>query len=244
MLQNIFLFQIACFTLFFSANTLYAQLHTKIPKAKAPVVVELFTSQGCSSCPPADRVLEKLAEQETVIALSCHVTYWDYLQWKDRLGNEMCDIRQHGYASLKGSNQIYTPQMIVNGLHEFVGSKSAELNTAIIKANRNPIQNIAISYTDDAQKASFELPEIKNGEYRLWGFGYKKAVQQSIRGGENSGRSVTYTNPVTSFINLGSWDGMAKKHVFEINGDEMDGIAILAQKNGYGQIIAAGKLEF
>ncbi len=244
MLQNIILFQIACFTIFFSAKTLYAQLHTDILTAKAPVVVELFTSQGCSSCPPADRVLEKLAEQETVIALSCHVTYWDYLQWKDRLGNELCDVRQHGYASIKGSNQIYTPQMIVNGLHEFVGSKGNELNNAITRANRNPIKNIAISYTADMPQVSFELPQIKNGDYRLWGFGYKKAVTQNIRGGENSGSSVTYTNPVTSFINLGSWDGESIKHMFDMPEEDIDGIAILAQKDGYGQIIAAGKLEF
>jgi len=208
----------------------------------APVVVELFTSQSCSSCPPADRLLSQIADQENIIALGCHVEYWDHLHWKDTLSQDFCDMRQHGYSSIRGSKRVYTPQMIVNGKDEFVGSHKSKLSAALKRANQNPLKPIQIE-TSGAEIA-FTLPDAPHGSYRLWAFGYADEQHQKIPSGENRGKAVDYANPVRSYTNLGSWDGQAAIHKFSKPNKNLDGIAILAQKNGFGEIVAAGKFKF
>lgn len=236
MIQNLFILILAAITLTYTTSKLHAQLYTEIPRAEAPMVIELYTSQGCSSCPPADKILEHLAEQDNIIALSFHITYWDYLNWKDTLGDELSDIRQHGYASLTESKRIYTPQMIVNGRDIFIGSDSSDLKAAIKKANNTKISLINIT------SESFTLPQIKTGSYRIWGFGYRNEVAEKIRSGENDGRSIIYTRPVTEFLNLGNWDGRTISYKLDSIPEDIDGLVILAQENGYGPIVAAGKL--
>ncbi len=223
----------------FTSHNAYAQ---KSNDHNAPIVVELFTSQGCSSCPPADKILGALSQNENIITLGCHVRYWDRPEWKDTLSHDYCDMRQHGYAGLKNSKRVYTPQMIVNGKDEFVGSHSSKVKAALKRAQDNPIQ--AITLKADASTIQFTLPAVQQASYRIWAYGYKNNVYQSIGNGENSGRKVTYTTPVNSYTNLGSWNGDATIHSFEKPAEDIDGIAILAQKNGYGEIVAAGKLQF
>ncbi len=237
-MQNNLLLIITALTLTYTTSNLYAQLYTEIPRANAPMVIELYTSQGCSSCPPADKILESLAEQENIIALSFHITYWDYLNWKDTLGDDLSDVRQHGYASLTESKRIYTPQMIVNGRDIFIGSDNNDLKTAINKANNTRLGRI------DITADSFTLPKIETGSYRIWGFGYINEVSQKIRSGENDGRSVIYTRPVTEFLNLGKWDGRLVSYKLDDIPKDIDGIVIIAQENGYGPIVAAGKLAY
>ena len=101
--------------------------------ARADVVVELYTSQGCSSCPPADALLEQLAARDDVIALSLHVDYWDYLGWQDAFANPAFTKRQRGYAARAGSSMIYTPQMVIGGRDHIVGTKGMELSDLIAK---------------------------------------------------------------------------------------------------------------
>lgn len=209
----------------------------------SPVVVELFTSQSCSSCPPADRILSKLTENDNVIALGFHVSYWNHLHWKDTFSREFSDLRQHGYTSIRGSNRVYTPQMVVNGVDEFVGSHASKVKAALKKAGQNPIKNINVTMNND-QQIILTLPMAAPDNYRLWAFGYQKAQNQDIKSGENSGKSVTYANPVISYTNLGAWDGNAAQNWFKKPNEEIDGIAIIAQSGGYGRIIAAGKYEF
>ena len=102
--------------------------------SQSPVVVELFTSQSCSSCPPADRNLGKLSENPNVIALGFHVTYWNHLHWEDTLSNEFSTKRQRSYAAAFRNGRVYTPQMVVNGEQEFVGSNGSKVNAALKKA--------------------------------------------------------------------------------------------------------------
>lgn len=233
---------LAIFALLF-ARGIYAKFETDITEIDAPVVVELFTSQSCSSCPPADKILSELAQKDNVIALGCHVSYWNHLHWKDTLSNEFCDIRQHGYGAYTGEKRIYTPQMIVNGGKTFIGSRVNELNTALNQTKNTPIMTIKIE-TITPRIISFTLPKTVSDKYRLWAFGYKQKSQQDIKQGENKGLQHVYANAIGSYTNLGSWDGQSAIHQFEKPNANIDAIAILAQKGGYGPIVAAGKLNF
>ncbi len=210
---------------------------------KAPTVIELFTSQGCSSCPPADRLLDKLSDNDNLITLACHVEYWNGPHWSDKLSQQFCDVRQHGYSAISGSQQIYTPQMIVNGAPGFVGSNSNKALAAITRAQKDPIQNIRMKLYG-ANQVHYILPKAQKAKYHLWAFGYIDSINLSIGGGENSGRKIKYTTPVTSYLNLGAWDGNETMLRFNIPKENMDGIVVIAQKDGYGPIRAAGKLKF
>lgn len=241
--MNNLILAIALFvTVIFFTRTLYAKFDAKLIDIKSPTVIELFTSQSCSSCPPADKVLTQLAEQENVIALGCHVSYWNHLHWKDTLAHEFCDIRQHGYGAYSGDKRIYTPQMIVNGQEQFVGSRADQLNTALKRTQNAPLKTIQIEKMAE-DIIAFTLPDAATNKYRLWAFGYKFKHDQSIPSGENRGLKTTYTNPIQSYINLGSWDGRAALHQFNLKETDIDAIAIIAQTGGYGPIIAAGKFE-
>ncbi len=223
-------------TLIFIPSIAFAQ------NVQAPIVVELFTSQGCSSCPPADEILKELSEQDNIIALGCHVSYFNHLQWTDTFSQDFCDMRQHGYVGLTGGKRIYTPQMIVNGENGFIGSKKDKVSAALEQAKQNPIQSISAQIQDGI--ISFTLSETTGGSYRIWAYGYKNTAIQDIKSGENKGNSISYAAPVMSYSNLGSWNGMGITQRFEKPDIPIDGIAILAQENGYGRIVAAGKLSF
>lgn len=248
MMQKTFFIAMMLIIVGISAQGLYAQYGAKLPTVNAPVVVELYTSQGCSSCPPADRILATLSQNDNVITLGCHVSYFNHLHWKDTLSQDFCDMRQHGYAGMNGTKRIYTPQMIVNGGAGFIGSHNDKIDAALKKAAAKPIQNIniAINGTD---LINFSLPNIGEGDYHLWAFGYKKNHKQDIKNGENNGKSITYANAALSYTNLGKWQGAGVTHKFPmpkslIAGETLDGITIFAQEGGYGEIIAAGKLDF
>ncbi len=201
-------------------------------KSQPPIVVELFTSMICPACPPADRILLDLAQKENIIALGCHVSYLNSKSRKDTLSQEFCDIRQHGYVGLTKERRIYTPQMIVNGEHMFIGSNNKELGSALKSAENAPIQSIEI-WVKDEGIIQFALPNSTYGSYRLWAFGYK-----------NIKETAAYINPAISYTNLGAWQGGATTKSFEKPRQPIDGIIIIAQENGYEKIIAAGKLEF
>ena len=210
-----------------------------------PVVVELYTSQSCSSCPPADKILQGLVENENLIILSCHVSYWNRMNWVDTLSREFCDIRQHGYASLTAGKRIYTPQMVINGIDTFVGSRADQVKSALIKGKNEGVQPITISTSEDL--INFELPaaaEKWGNDFRLWMYGYKKETVQDIGNGENSGKIVKYVNAAITYDNLGAWEGAAVSKSVQTPQDDIDGVVIFAQAGGYGRIIAAGKLEF
>ncbi len=214
-------------------------------KAKTPVVIELFTSQSCPSCPAADKFFEQLARQENVIALSCHVSYWNFRQWKDALSREFCDIRQHGYASLDDPPKIYTPQMIMNGLNPFIGSRPEDVRSAISAARNQDVQPITITRNEKILR--YELPEagIKTPKgFRLWMYGYKKSISQDITAGENNGLKINYVNAAVTYDNLGHWEGGPITSAGLVPLESVDGVVIFAQAGGYGRIVAAGKLEF
>lgn len=238
MMKTILLFAltIAAFGLF--AQNLKAQFtQLSVQNIDKPVIVELFTSQSCSSCPPADQNLAALAENPNIIPLSFHVTYWNHLHWEDTLSREFSTQRQRNYSRSFGNGRVYTPQMVVNGRREFVGSNRARVNDALNQARS--LERIDIQ--KDGEALAITLPTIESGEYDLWIAGVKNEHTQSIPSGENRGRTVTYKNAVLTFQSGGAWDGSAQTKTVKIKpSDRADHYVILAQKIGYGSIVASG----
>lgn len=208
----------------------------------APVVVELFTSQSCSSCPPADALLGDLAKQGNVIAFSCHVTYWDHLNWRDTLSRKFCTDRQRAYAAIQKKRQVYTPQMVVGGKYEFVGS---DRGSALYYMGRSPSLPIQLE-VKDRTRLSATLPSLgRNAEKQtLWLIRYHDTHTQDIPSGENRGRTITYTNSIETMEQVGIWDGSAQTLTFGLPSGEArkPGFALIAQPRGFGPITAAGKL--
>jgi len=207
-------------------------------------VVELFTSQSCSSCPPADDLLVELSKNDNVLAFSCHVTYWDHLNWRDTLSRKFCTERQRAYARSQGKRQVYTPQMVIDGAHEFVGSNRREaLN--ILSQSPQQVQPIALIRKDLAT-LSATLPQLTDDAplQTLWLLSYIPTHTQAIPSGENRGRTITYANSVATLDQIGTWDGRAQTLTVPLpdHPKEAMGFAIIAQPQGFGHISAAGKI--
>lgn len=175
-----------------------------------PVVVELFTSQGCSSCPPADAYLRELAGRNGVIALSFNVDYWDYLGWKDTLASPAHTGRQRAYARRLGLSGVYTPQMVVNGVAEGVGSKRQEIEPAIAAAKAKPFP-VEVSFTDKGSELTLDVGAGKapGQPVTLWLIRFAKEERVEIGRGENRGRTMTYAHAVRELTPVGMWDGKA-----------------------------------
>jgi hypothetical protein len=216
---------------------------------ESPVtVLELFTSQGCSSCPPADALLGKMAKGDRVLALTMPVTYWDYLGWKDTLAAENFSKRQRAYAESRGDHEIYTPQLIVNGLAHVVGSREEAISAAIastgatIESGRVPIKlssedgDILVSAGAAPDKANFRAGTI-------WVALYTRSVNVDIGRGENLGRKVTYTNVVRQLVSAGRWEGQAVSYrIPHPSNAGTDGCAAFLQADKERAIIGAGLL--
>ncbi|NBX65971.1 MAG: DUF1223 domain-containing protein [Proteobacteria bacterium] len=203
---------------------------------RKPVVLELFTSQGCSSCPPADALLAALAQSPHVIALGCHVTYWDHTSWKDTLSMDECTARQRNY-DLTLDKGVYTPQLVVNGGAGLIGSRKSEVLKAIDQAS--PLQPVYVKFQSSI--ATIQLPHLDaKGTYGVTVFGKLREKVQAIGRGENGGRTITYAAPVTQIVSLGPWDGTAK--TMSANFDtEADLAVVLVHDASTNAIVAAGQ---
>ena len=224
------------------AASLTTTEHALAP-AHGPVVVELFTSQSCSSCPPADALLGELAKNNhNIIAFSCHVTYWDHLNWRDTLSRKFCTERQRAYAAHMGSRQVYTPQMVVNGTHGFVGSNRTDAQRYISSGAVLPIK-LALNKNDTISATLPALPQGASPQ-TLWLIRYHDAHTQAIKSGENRGKTITYTNSIEAMNAVGVWDGRAQTFQFPAPEGKAPnpGYAVIAQPNGFGAISAAGRL--
>lgn len=180
---------------------------TTTARAAAPlVVVEMFTSQSCSSCPPADDLLGALVrERPDVLALSFHVTYWDRLGWRDRFSLPAATERQRRYATTLGNTQIYTPQAVVQGRRDAIGSDRASLLAAIRSAPA-----LAVPLQVAPAGAGLEVAAGAGaGSGTLWLVGFDEHHTTAIGGGENGGRRLSYSHVVRSIAPLGPWRGAA-----------------------------------
>lgn len=206
------------------------------PTQEAPVVVELFTSQGCSSCPPADAFLTDLARQRRdVLPLAFHVTYWDYLGWKDPYSLDAATARQRAYARYLGDDGVYTPQMVVDGATGFVGSSRSRGLEAIAGAVRKPV---AVSLARDGANFLITVGDgTGHGQVLLVGF--DPAHETRIGRGENGGRTLTESNIVRSLTPVGAWAGSAL--ALRSMPAAGEGFAVLLQAED-GRIIGAARL--
>lgn len=180
-------------------------------RASAPidVVVELFSSQGCNSCPPGDRLLTELRDRPGVLALTLHVDYWDYLGWKDTLAGPDFSQRQYDYAKARGDMDVYTPQMIVNGQKQMVGSQRSEV-FAVLEQSRQKAWPVAVSVDDRGKELAVEVG-AGTGEATLWVMPILDHVKVKIEKGEMAGREVAYTNVVRKLVPAAMWTGGATR---------------------------------
>jgi len=210
--------------------------------AGEPVVVELFTSQGCSSCPPADAYLAELADREDVIALSMHVDYWDYLGWKDSFAREECVIRQYAYRDALDTRVVYTPQMVVQGAAHAVGS-ARETVEDLIRTARAETRPDVIEIAPEDGMLMGRLAPGPDRAGTLWVAVYHGARRVEIARGENAGRSVTYRNVVESLTRLGDWTGARARAIELPRPGQGQGVALWVQRDPAGPILAAARYE-
>ena len=179
----------------------------------SPVVVELFTSQSCSSCPPADALLAELSRtRPDILALDMHVTYWDRLGWKDPYSLPEATQRQRGYAGLWEENGVYTPQLVAGGRHQAIGSDRAAVRAAIEKAKADAATAVPLQLVRGPGGLQVQVgagADPGRGGATLLLVGYDAQHTTSVRGGENSGRTLTEVNVVRSMSNVGKWRGQA-----------------------------------
>lgn len=187
------------------------------PKAAAPVVgvVELFTSQGCSSCPPADKLLKTYVDRPDVIGLTLPVDYWDYLGWKDTLSSPRNTQRQRDYAVTRGDGAVYTPQVVVNGRMHVVGSKQSEIDRAINKLKGQYPFTVPVRMATDGDALVINIGSAKDGnsvsDATVWLAVVQKKGEVEVGRGENSGRKLTYFNVVREMSAVGIWNGQAEE---------------------------------
>ncbi len=175
-------------------------------------VLELFTSQGCSSCPPADALMEKFAARKDVLALSLPVDYWDYLGWKDTLANPKFSDRQRLYAKHRGDGRVYTPQMVVSGRIHTIGSSASSIERAINDAAAE-FGKVQVPVNVRADKAHVYIdtgtaPQGANlKEATIWLAMVERVVEVKIQRGENRGKTIKYYNVVREMNPVGMWSG-------------------------------------
>jgi len=207
-----------------------------------PVVVELFSSQGCSSCPPADRMLARLAQRDDVIALALHVDYWDYIGWKDSFAQPAFTARQKGYAYAAGQRSVYTPQIVVNGLDHVMGANSMDVMDRI-RAHQDQRSPVAVRLSRASGSLLVEADAAKPvGSMEVFLVRYRPSASVRVARGENAGRTLDYANVVTEWSLLGRWpgDGPLRMSVV-LRGDNP--AVVLIQKPDHGPIVAAASLR-
>lgn len=225
-----------------------APARAEVPSDPNLVVVELFTSQGCSSCPPADAFLGKLAKRSDVLALSLHVDYWNYIGWSDPFSSPATTARQRAYSQSLGHRYVFTPQMVIDGKIQEVGSKTAKVTRAITLAKRQTPSKLRIKVVSKgAGKAAVQLPASKpsasaTASATVWLVGFDNLHTTPITSGENSGRTISYHNVVRAIRPIGSWGGNATEISFDLThrGDaEFENCAIIVQRGRAGPILGA-----
>ena len=209
-----------------------------------PVVVELFTSQGCNSCPPADAYLGELAQRPGILALAFHVDYWNYIGWTDPFGRPWASERQRAYVRSLNLRYVYTPQMVIDGATQGIGSERHIIEPLIRAAAvaPRPHPDLALAWREDGalmvrvgQGASPKQPVV------LWLAGYDRSHTTPVLRGENSGRTLTEYQVVRHFRRLGAWIGWSLEIVVPPSEAATlgDGAAVLMQEDGDGPILTA-----
>ena len=213
---------------------------------KTASVIELYTSQGCSSCPEADQLLNQLAHRPDVIALSFPVSYWDYLGWKDTLARPENTERQRNYAKIFGDGEVYTPQAIVNGMRNCLGNSLADIETAV--KTTKPIlgkEAVPLGVRVEGGRLIIDAggapPGSRHQTGKVWIASVLSALTVQIKRGENAGNVVTYTNVVRDLTEAGEWRGAPVSYAVPVNSLSKDGdmLVVFLQTGDLGPIVGA-----
>ncbi len=218
------------------------------PRAEAvesqPIVVELYTSQGCSTCPPADAYLGELVRREDVIALSFHVNYWDYIGWKDPFASAESTGRQRAYARALRQSYVYTPQMIIDGRVHEVGTKRAAVERRLDGLRAGQKSKLAVRFSrNDEGGLSVTIPSAnRHQRAAVWMALFDRSHTTEIKRGENRGRTLTYYNVVRRISRIGTWEGAEITIPISLPAAEMgarDGCVVIVQSESLGPILGA-----
>lgn len=217
----------------------------------AVTVVELFTSQACSSCPTADALLKTYADRPDVVALTLPVDYWDYLGWKDTLASPKFSARQRAYAKARGDGRVYTPQVVVNGLKHALGSSEKDIDKAIaVTTPQIDPARVGVRVRSGKEHLVIELEAARDttkaAEATIWLALIRRQVEVKIKRGENHGKIGVYHNVVREWTPVGIWNGTAATiklahHAVKQSG--ADGCAIILQHGDAGAIVGAALLR-
>ena len=217
----------------------------------AITVIELFTSQGCASCPMADALLKTLAERPNVVALTFPVDYWDYLGWKDTLASPKFSARQRAYSKARGDGRVYTPQVVVNGLKHALGSSEKDIDKAIAATTPyiDPMR-VGVQVRSGKEHIVMDLEAARDpskaAEATIWLALIRREIEVKIKRGENTGKVGVYHNVVREWMPVGVWNGSAATikiahHAVKQSG--ADGCAIILQHGDAGAIVGAALLR-
>ncbi|MEX0694847.1 MAG: DUF1223 domain-containing protein [Rhodospirillales bacterium] len=208
-------------------------------------VVELYTSQGCSSCPPADAYLGTLAKRDDILALSFHVDYWDYIGWKDPFSLPANSTRQRSYARNLGMGYVYTPQMVIQGMTHTTGSNSGDVERMIRDLQGAKRLDIDLTPVSDGLRIDIPGGTFDGEEAQIVVVTYDKRHENDVTRGENSGRKLAHYNVVREMTGIGAWSGepvsiTLTEQMIAMAGH--DGCAVLVQSSRNGRILGAARI--
>jgi hypothetical protein len=212
------------------------------------VVVELFTSQGCDTCPPADAYLGELKGRSDLVALAWHVDYWDYIGWKDPYAQHAFTKRQRDYSTALSQRYVYTPQMVINGRYVGIGSERHEIERLISEAKKQHATDAATLPSVKLVGQEVQIGAGPTGPAIVWAAVFEPQVKTAVDRGENAGRELVEHNVVRQWTRLGAYDGRATtlKLTVDLAEYEKKGCAIVVQRQaggGPGPILAAYTID-
>ncbi len=202
-------------------------------------LLELFTSQGCSSCPAADKLLGDFAADPSLVVMSVPIDYWDYLGWKDTLANPAHSARQRAYARVRGDRQVYTPQIVVNGAMHVLGSDRPAIERVIDQTDHKPaVMSLPVLFSLGGTSLTVKAQSAENEHHsgEVWLCPLAKAITVAIGRGENRGRTVTYHNVVRRWVKLGDWSGSEATWNVPLTDLKSDGVgaaAVMVQEGSH-----------
>jgi hypothetical protein len=205
-------------------------------------VVELFTSQGCSSCPPADRVLGELSTMPNVIALAFHVDYWDSIGWRDLYSIPNAVERQRRYVQGLGLSSAFTPQAVINGHRSVVGSDEARILSTLADTSDHVVP-VSLDVSDGMLTVNLPERQVRTA-YNVFVAAYLQQASTPVGRGENSGRTLQEFNIVRQFRSIGNWSGQAAVFRTPVNSFPGDAsrVAVLVQREGQGPIAGSAAI--
>jgi hypothetical protein len=218
-----------------------------------PVLAELFTSQGCSSCPPADQIWGEIQKRPDVVALSFNIDYWDYIGWRDTLASHDNTVRQQAYEKAMPSKQMYTPQAVIDGVKDVVGNqRSRVVGTIDARLAETRGKRLGISLVQSGQDIVVKIDAAAARtdtvpSATVWVAHTASSRNVQVTSGENTGKTVTYWNVVRDFSAAGKWNGEALSLTVPARarnpGDITDGVAVWVQTGGSGTVLGAAQLR-